>query len=132
MFSFGTHKEKTKEISTHTESVRQTKIASWIPEHHVKTTEAAFVCTDSLFAGVYLPLLWESSFCWKSPIALGYTRGHFSALVALEVDTDENVGAGANIESDGTDVQLVYLPLTDSEGKPLPVHFLTASEVTLP
>jgi len=35
-------------------------------------------------AGVYLPLLWESSFCSSSPIALGYTRGHFCALVPPE------------------------------------------------
>ena len=47
----------------------------------------------------------------------------------MEVDMDESVGAGANIQSDSSDVQLVYLPLTDSEGKLLPVHFLTASEV---
>ncbi len=42
--------------------------------------------------GVYLPLLWEQSFCWKSPIALGYTRGHFSALVAMENDGYDNRG----------------------------------------
>lgn len=82
-------------------------------------------------SGVYLPLLWEPSFCWKTPIALGYTRGHFSALVAMEVDMDESIGAGANIQSDNSDVQMVYLPLTDCEGKLLPVHFLTASEVNV-
>lgn len=36
------------------------------------------------FEGVYLPLIWEPSFCFKSPIALGYTRGHFTALVPLD------------------------------------------------
>ncbi|KAF4533526.1 hypothetical protein B566_EDAN001011 [Ephemera danica] len=36
------------------------------------------------WAGVYLPLLLEPSFCSKSPLALGYTRGHFSALVPME------------------------------------------------
>merc|ERR1719367_258120 len=36
------------------------------------------------FEGVYLPLLWEPSFCSRSPIALGYTRGHFCALVPPE------------------------------------------------
>ena len=35
-------------------------------------------------SGVYLPLLWEPSFCSRSPIALGYTRGHFCALVPPE------------------------------------------------
>ena len=33
---------------------------------------------------MYLPLIWEPSFCFKSPIALGYTRGHFTALVPFE------------------------------------------------
>lgn len=31
-----------------------------------------------------MPLLWEPSFCSRSPIALGYTRGHFCALVPPE------------------------------------------------
>ncbi|XP_070541181.1 ubiquitin thioesterase ZRANB1-like [Ptychodera flava] len=79
------------------------------------------------FQGVYLPLLWESSFCWKSPVALGYTRGHFSALVPIEMDTDSNLGAGAYVDSID-DVQVTYLPMTDSEGKLLPVHFITAAE----
>ena len=50
----------------------------------------------------------------------------------MEADTeDENVGAGANIDNnDGCgDHQRAYLPLTDSEGKLLPIHFLPASEV---
>lgn len=80
------------------------------------------------FTGVYLPLLWEKSFCWKTPIALGYTRGHFSALVPMEMDSDDAIGAGANIESN-EDSQMAYLPLVDNEGKLLPVHFLTRSEV---
>ena len=33
---------------------------------------------------MYLPLIWEPQFCFKSPIALGYTRGHFTALVPFE------------------------------------------------
>ena len=75
-----------------------------------------------------MPLLWERSFCWKTPIALGYTRGHFSALVPMEIDTEENMGAGANIENTEEN-QIVYLPLMDSEGKVLPIHFLNAAEV---
>lgn len=73
--------------------------------------------------------MWESSFCWKSPIALAYTRGHFSALVPMEIDTEEGAGAGANIDTN-EDSQVVYLPLTDSQGKRLPIHFLTVSEVS--
>lgn len=82
-----------------------------------------------LFPGVYLPLLWEQSFCWKSPIALGYTRGHFSALVAMENDGYGNRGAGANLNTDD-DVTITFLPLVDSERKLLHVHFLSAQEVS--
>lgn len=77
---------------------------------------------------MYLPLLWEQSFCWKSPIALGYTRGHFSALVAMENDGYGNRGAGANLNTDD-DVTITFLPLVDSERKLLHVHFLSAQEV---
>uniref|UniRef100_A0A8C4ZQA9 ubiquitinyl hydrolase 1 n=1 Tax=Gadus morhua TaxID=8049 RepID=A0A8C4ZQA9_GADMO len=80
------------------------------------------------FQGVYLPLLWEQSFCWKSPIALGYTRGHFSALVAMENDGFDNRGAGANLNTDD-DVTVTFLPLVDSERKLLHIHFLSAQEM---
>eukprot|EP00063_Salmo_salar_P097148 XP_014071983.1 PREDICTED: ubiquitin thioesterase Zranb1-like [Salmo salar] len=80
------------------------------------------------FQGVYLPLLWEQSFCWKSPIALGYTRGHFSALVAMENDGYDNRGAGANLNTDD-DVTVTFLPLVDSERKLLHVHFLSVHEM---
>ena len=74
-------------------------------------------------------MLWEESFCWKTPIAMAYTRGHFSALIPMEVDMYENVGAGANVETND-DAQIAYLPLMDSEGKLLPVHFLQGSQVS--
>ncbi|MGH0123901.1 UNVERIFIED_CONTAM: hypothetical protein FKN15_046754 [Acipenser sinensis] len=80
------------------------------------------------FQGVYLPLLWEQSFCWKSPIALGYTRGHFSALVAMENDGYDNRGAGANLNTED-DVTVTFLPLVDSERKLLHIHFLSAQEI---
>ncbi|CAM4712710.1 unnamed protein product [Leuciscus chuanchicus] len=80
------------------------------------------------FQGVYLPLLWEQSFCWKSPIALGYTRGHFSALVGMETDGCDNRGAGANLNTD-EDVSVTFLPLVDSERKLLQIHFLSAQEM---
>ncbi|KAK7110925.1 ubiquitin thioesterase Zranb1-like [Littorina saxatilis] len=80
------------------------------------------------FQGVYLPLLWERDFCWRTPVALAYTRGHFSALVSMETDLDEGEGAGANSETIEEE-QLVYLPLVDCEGKLLEVHFLSASEI---
>lgn len=80
-----------------------------------------------LILGVYLPLLWEPSFCWKSPITLGYTRGHFSALVPMETDLDKNVGAGAML--DNVEEKVFYMPLIDKDGTPLPLHFLTQSQV---
>lgn len=87
-----------------------------------------FACSLSVCVGVYLPVLWEQSFCWKNPLVLGYTRGHFSALVAMETDNSNELGAGANVDSIDS-VHVTYLPLVDYEGKLLPVHFLSAEEV---
>lgn len=74
------------------------------------------------FEGVYLPLLWEQSFCVRTPLALGYTRGHFSALVPLEPESQHT-----NLDADN--LQITFLPLMDRERKLLPVHFLTQVEV---
>ncbi|KAH3787027.1 hypothetical protein DPMN_165146 [Dreissena polymorpha] len=79
------------------------------------------------FEGVYLPFLWERNFCYKSPITLGYTRGHFSALVPMELDTNMPLGAGANIDN-APDEQVFYLPLVDHEGVFLPIHFISGAE----
>ena len=99
--------------------------------------------------GVYLPLLWESSFCFKSPVALAYTRGHFSALVCMDGESrgDEEEGeeaAEAAVSSDdwcnhrgggggggggGSTHHVHWLPLVDHERTLLPIHFLSASEV---
>ncbi len=92
------------------------------------------------FEGVYLPLIWEPNFCFKNPIALGYTRGHFTALVPLEKsdvvtyisnNTNSNVGAVSQLENSEQNQQVFYLPLTNNEGQLLPVHFLNSSEVSL-
>lgn len=40
------------------------------------------------FQGIYLPLLWERNFCSRNPIVLGYTRGHFTALVPMQAPDD--------------------------------------------
>jgi len=95
--------------------------------HYVKSFRGENI-DIARFQGVYIPTLWESSFCWKIPIALGYTRGHFSALIPMEIDLDENTGAGAHIQQE-EDVQMVYMPLTDNEGKTLPIHFLPATDL---
>ncbi|BES96814.1 OTU-like cysteine protease [Nesidiocoris tenuis] len=86
------------------------------------------------FEGVYLPLLWEPSFCTVSPLALGYTRGHFSALVSIETATP--VLARPSTEKSKTIVALddnissvCHLPLVDKDRKLLPIHFLTKQEM---
>ena len=81
-------------------------------------------------SGVYLPVLWESSFCWKNPIALGYTRGHFSALVPMETSSDNNIGASSSVDFN-EDAHVTYFPLVDHEGHLLPIHFQTAEEVSV-
>ncbi|OQR69264.1 ubiquitin thioesterase zranb1-like [Tropilaelaps mercedesae] len=82
------------------------------------------------FEGIYLPLLWECpSFCWKSPIALGYTRGHFSALVPIEPpDVDVIARGGAHSTLHRQD-DIIYLPLMSADRKLLPIHFLTEKEM---
>ncbi|CRK95779.1 CLUMA_CG009236, isoform A [Clunio marinus] len=74
------------------------------------------------FEGLYLPLLWEQSFCIRSPIALGYTRGHFSALVPSE--PYQRLDSAREEEEDVT-----FLPLMDCENKLIPIHFLSQSEM---
>ncbi len=85
-----------------------------------------------------MPLIWEPSFCFKSPIALGYTRGHFTALVPLERseviaythgNSNTNVGAASPLENNEMNSQNFYLPLANNEGQLLPVHFLNRTEV---
>ncbi len=78
--------------------------------------------------GVYLPLLWESSFCWKTPIALAYTRGHFSALVAMAPSLQSGSGRCSNQSTQPSHV--IYMPLVDSEGRILCVHYLNEQEVS--
>ncbi|PSN44204.1 Ubiquitin thioesterase trabid [Blattella germanica] len=81
------------------------------------------------FEGVYLPLLWEQSFCVRSPLALGYTRGHFSALVPMEPYSRLEGGGAGGANNHGPDeLQVTFLPLMDRDRKLLPVHFLTQSE----
>ncbi|XP_039760536.1 ubiquitin thioesterase trabid isoform X3 [Pararge aegeria] len=79
------------------------------------------------FQGIYLPLLWDPEFCSKSPLCLGYTRGHFSALVPIEPYSHRHAYICREQQEESEDT--TYLPLTDSDGKLLPVHFLTCDEV---
>lgn len=74
------------------------------------------------FRGLYLPLLCDEQQCSKAPLALAYTRGHFSALVPLDP-------APPYIRPADAPPATAFLPLTDLDGKLLPVHFLTCEEV---
>jgi len=67
----------------------------------------------------------------RSPLALGYTRGHFSALVSMEPYSrleGGNAGGANNLGPD--ELQVTFLPLMDRDRKLLPVHFLTQAEVS--
>lgn len=88
------------------------------------------------FEGIYLPLLWESSFCIRTPISLGYTRGHFSALVPIEPyrssrlsHSGAEVGNQKNPMRQLQEMQTTFMPLIDTERKLLPIHFLRTEEV---
>ena len=80
--------------------------------------------------GVYLPLHWEPSFCSRSPIALGYTRGHFCALVPPEPTSAAAACASSSshASSAGGD-KSAFLPLMGYDQKVLPIHFLAPSEL---
>ncbi|CAH2059750.1 unnamed protein product, partial [Iphiclides podalirius] len=79
------------------------------------------------FRGLYLPLLWEPDFCSKSPLCLGYTRGHFSALVPIEPYPQRHAYICREQQEEEGE-EYTFLPLTDADGKLLPVHFLTCDE----
>jgi ubiquitin thioesterase ZRANB1 len=122
----------------------------------VKSYRGEYFIGLARFQGVYLPLLWETNFCSKSPICLGFTRNHFSALVSMQErinlsssssrsssplihnhDTDIQQRPSPTSspslinpqQNDNSDTQIFYHPLMDCDGNLLPVHFLTASEV---
>jgi len=83
------------------------------------------------YEGVYLPFLWEPAFCSKWPIALGYTRGHFSALVPIEADCDpmSTNETASQLSPEDINDRSVYLPLTSLDGTLLPIHFMSQSEM---
>lgn len=81
------------------------------------------------FEGVYLPLLWDPSFCYRSPIALGYTRGHFCALVPPEPDLGCGGAGGGAAPPTPPPTLCAYLPLVNHEREILPLHFTSRNEV---
>ncbi len=64
----------------------------------------------------------------RSPIALGYTRGHFCALVPPEPDPGCGGGAGGGAAPPPAP-QCCYLPLVGRDLSPLPLHFLSRCEL---
>jgi len=84
------------------------------------------------FQGVYLPLFWDRSFCYTSPIALGYTRGHFTALVSMDTtnDSPDSIMETVNFNQRSSYNRVVHLPLNDWEGNLLPLHFTTQGQAT--
>ena len=125
---------------------------------NVKSYRGEYFIGLARFQGVYLPLLWETNFCSKSPICLGFTRNHFSALVPMQERVNMAASSSSSSSSrsssplihnpdnehsqrlspplinqqpnDNSDIQLFYHPLMDCDGNLLPVHFLTSSEVS--
>ncbi|XP_040576778.1 ubiquitin thioesterase Zranb1 [Lepeophtheirus salmonis] len=84
------------------------------------------------FEGVYLPLFLEPSACSRSPIALGYTRGHFCSLVPPEPEisvSKSTLGAGIEDLGEHHDEKSTFLPLMTYDRKLLPVHFLRQDEI---
>lgn len=81
------------------------------------------------FGGVYLPLLWDSVDCVKSPLVIGYADGHFTAVVSIKdgkLDLDLESSCGA------TSTNCIHaVPLVKHDGAPLPVHFLLDYEEPL-
>ncbi|XP_060709581.1 OTU domain-containing protein 7A [Hemiscyllium ocellatum] len=61
------------------------------------------------FGGIYLPLEVPPNRCHCSPLVLAYDQAHFSALVSMEQNDQQQEQAA--------------IPLTDSEHKLLPLHF---------
>lgn len=83
------------------------------------------------FQGVYLPFFWDRDECFKSPIALGYTRGHFSALVSMNYNDNEIVITENQSSSLNSERSQTYLPLQDFEGNNLAVHFKSSEQATI-
>lgn len=64
------------------------------------------------FGGIYLPIECRDE-CHKSPLCLTYDAAHFSALVAMDTET----------YADKTPQLPAAIPLTDADGKILPLQF---------
>lgn len=82
------------------------------------------------FGGIYLPLLWDSVDCVKSPLVIGYADGHFTAVISIE-DGKMDLGNENYSGPNGSSNCIHAVPLVKYDGTPLPVHFLYDHEAPL-
>lgn len=82
------------------------------------------------FGGIYLPLLWDSVDCVKSPLVIGYADGHFTAVISIE-DGKLDLGIENNPAPSSSSSCMHAVPLVKCDGTPLPVHFLYDYEAPL-
>ncbi|CAF0858546.1 unnamed protein product [Didymodactylos carnosus] len=82
---------------------------------YVKSYRGEYNIGLARFQGVYLPLLWEPNFCFKSPICLGYTRNHFSALVPMQEHVNRSsIQAAATIQLHSPSILTLMSTYTDN------------------
>ena len=67
------------------------------------------------FHGIYLPLLWDSTYCKKDPLPIAFCNNHFAPLVIIDTI--------AQYKEDH-----LVLPLIDYLGVELPVRFIYGQE----
>lgn len=72
------------------------------------------------FGGVYLPVECDPSGCCRIPLVLAYSSGHFSPVVAMEVDTESESSSGSD---DVTSTVQVAIPLVARSLTTLPLPF---------
>ncbi|XP_043197205.1 OTU domain-containing protein 7B-like [Amphibalanus amphitrite] len=87
------------------------------------------------FGGIYLPLEIPPAECHRSPLALAFDAGHFSALVAMATEStpvskatgaaaDGGAGDAAAPGAAGTEDTNAVVPVTDPDGVLLPIQFV--------
>lgn len=69
---------------------------------------------ENYMQGIYLPLLWTSAECNKSPLLIGHHMNHFTALVPMEPDPRDN--------------RISAVPLVRADSAPLKIHFMLDEE----
>lgn len=74
-------------------------------------------------SGVYLPYCLPPECCaTRDPLVVGYTRGHFSALVPTEATVGDDVWRALGLPTPAG-APSVPVPLTDEQLNPLPLMF---------